>query len=109
MRGSKNFLSPIQIQLSLKQKHFLNFFVPFLESTLNFIQFEKKMIVIATSFRNLQTLKDFVSQSLKKSVSEHPLKVHMLKAPKLLSNRDGKSFMIFFHNSERTRFEKYLP
>ena len=34
------------------------FFVPSLESTSNFEHFEKKMIVIATLVRKLQTVKD---------------------------------------------------
>ena len=41
-RGSKNLLSPIQIQVSLKAKALSDFFVPFLESTSNFKYFEKK-------------------------------------------------------------------
>ena len=41
-RGSKNFLSPIPIQVSLKPKALSEFFVPFLESTSNFKHFEKK-------------------------------------------------------------------
>ena len=40
--GSKNLLSPIPIQVSLKPKALSDFFVPFLESTSNFKHFEKK-------------------------------------------------------------------
>ena len=35
-------LSPIQMSLSLKENHVLDFFVEFLESTSNFKHFEKK-------------------------------------------------------------------
>ena len=38
----QNLLFPIQIQLSLKQKTFSRFFVPFMESPSNFEQFQKK-------------------------------------------------------------------
>ena len=41
-RGSKNLLSPIQIQVSLKPKTLSDFFVSFLESTSNFKHFIKK-------------------------------------------------------------------
>ena len=37
-----NLSSPIQMELSLKQKTFSDFFVPFLESTSNFKHLEKK-------------------------------------------------------------------
>ena len=59
VRDCKNLSSPIQMQLSLKPKTFSDLFDPFLESTSNFELFEKKMIVIATLFRNLQTVKNF--------------------------------------------------
>ena len=37
-----NFSSPIQTELSLKPRRFLDFFVPFVESTSNFEHSEKK-------------------------------------------------------------------
>ena len=41
-RGSKNLLSLIQIQVSLKPKTLSDFFASFLESTSNFQDLEKK-------------------------------------------------------------------
>ena len=37
-----NFSSPIQMELSLKQRIFQDFFVPFVETTSNFEHLEKK-------------------------------------------------------------------
>ena len=56
----QNFGLPIQMQLSEKRKTFSQFFVPFLESTSNFKQFEKKMMVVANVFPKLQTVNKFV-------------------------------------------------
>ena len=41
-RDCVNLSSPIQMQLYLKPKFCVDFFVPFLESTLNFKHFEKE-------------------------------------------------------------------
>ena len=41
-RDLENFLSPTQLQLSLKSKTLSDFFNPFLESKSNFKHFEKK-------------------------------------------------------------------
>ena len=41
-RNLQNLLSPTQLQLSLKPKTLSGFFNPFLESTYNFNDFEKK-------------------------------------------------------------------
>ena len=59
--GCENLSSPIEMQLSLKPTKIAESFVEFLESTSNFKHFEKKkIIVIATLFRKLQTVKDLV-------------------------------------------------
>ena len=42
VRDCVNFSSPIERQLSLKPTVFLDFFVPFLDSTSDFKHFEKK-------------------------------------------------------------------
>ena len=44
---------PIQVQLSEKRNHFLQYFVPFLEFRSNFKHFEKKMIVITNPFEKI--------------------------------------------------------
>ena len=59
-RDLQNSASPNQMQLSLKLKTFSDNFVPFLESTSDFKDFEKKMIVMATLLRNFQAVKDLV-------------------------------------------------
>ena len=57
VRDYENLLSPIQMQLFLQPKTFIDSFVPFLASPSNFKHFEKKMIVIATLFQKLQAMK----------------------------------------------------
>ena len=46
----ENLTIPIQMQLSLNQKTFAQFFVAFLKSILNFNYFEKKMTLIDSLF-----------------------------------------------------------
>ena len=58
------------MQLSLKAKTFSETFVPFLEATSNFKHFEKNIMVIATLFRKLQTVKVLVRALSKK----HPFR-----------------------------------
>ena len=53
-------MQTIQMHLSQKQKNFSRFFCTFLESTLNFQHFQKKMTLIAYVFPKLRTLKDVV-------------------------------------------------
>ena len=71
-RDLENFLSPTQLQLSLKSKTLSDFFNPFLESTSNFKDFEKKMIVIASLLRKLQAVKDLVRLLSKKHCFRRP-------------------------------------
>ena len=61
------------------KKNFSQFSAPFLKSTSNFRLFEKKTTLIAHVFRKLQNAKDFVRPMSKKSSSEHPSTVNMLK------------------------------
>ena len=55
-----NLTQPIQILLYEKQKNFSQFFFPFLESTLNFVDFQKKMTFIADVFRELASPKKVI-------------------------------------------------
>ena len=55
-----NLLQPIQILLSQKQKTFSEFFSPFLQSTLNFARFQKKMTLIADVFPKLPSPKKVI-------------------------------------------------
>ena len=52
-----NLRIPIEIQLSEKEKNFSRFLAAFLKSSLNFEDFEKKMILTAFVFPKLRTLK----------------------------------------------------
>ena len=54
------------MELYLKPTIFCDLFLPFLESTSNFKHFEKEMAIIATLFRELQTVKDLVRPLFKK-------------------------------------------
>ena len=81
---SRNLLSPIQMQLSLKPK----FFDPFLESTSNFTHFEKmwkkRWSPYLLYFEISRMWKTWLDHSLKNTVKDYPLTVNMLKGPKLL-------------------------
>ena len=55
-----NLTQPIQILLSQKQKTFSKFFSPFLKATLNFENFQKKMILIADVFPKLASPKKVI-------------------------------------------------
>ena len=101
VRDFENLLSPIQMTLSLKRKTFVDSFVPFLEFTSNFKRFERKYdrhSYFISDFYRLS--KPLLDHSLKKSVSEHPLTVSMLKCPKLFENHHQSPFIIFFHHSD---------
>ena len=50
----------------VKTKHFSQFFVPFPIFTLNFKDFEKKVIVIIQGFPEFKTAEDVVRQTSKK-------------------------------------------
>ena len=85
VQDCENLSFPIQMQLSLKPKTFCDFSSYFwnLHQILNILK--KKIIVIATLLRNLKAVKNFVNGlSKKNTVSEHRLKVNMLKRPKFL-------------------------
>ena len=55
-----NLTQPIQILLSQKQKAFYQFFSAFLESTLSFKHFQKKMTLIADVFPKLPSPKKVI-------------------------------------------------
>ena len=59
-RDCENLSTSIQMQFFLNPKTFSDSFALFLQSKSNFKHFEKKMIIIATLFRQLQTVKDLV-------------------------------------------------
>ena len=55
-----NLTQTIQILLSQKQQTFSQFFSPFLKSTLNFADFQKKMTLIANVFPQLPSPKKVI-------------------------------------------------
>ena len=55
-----NLTQPIQILLSQKQKTFSDLFSAFLKPTLNFVDFQKKMTLIADLFPKLPSQKKVI-------------------------------------------------
>ena len=103
-----NFLSPIEMEFSLKTAIFSDFFLWFLESTSNFKHFgKKKWSPYLLHFGNYRMWKTRLDHSLKNTVPEHPFTVNMLNSPKLLSNMHETTSIIFFHHSSAW-FGKYL-
>ena len=60
------FHTPNSMQLSEKRNGFSQIFVPLPESASNFKHFEKKMIIKANVFPNLQTVKNLLRDLSKK-------------------------------------------
>ena len=84
LRYCQDLMIPVQMQLSWKVKTFSDFFVRFLETTLNFEHFEKKWwSSYLLYFRNYRLEKTWLDHSLKNTVSEDPLIVNIWKGPKL--------------------------
>ena len=84
-RDGENLSSPIQMELSLKLKSCCDSFLPFLESTSNFKHFEKMMIVIATFFRKLRTVKDLFRPLSKKHCFRRPFVSQHVKGSQILA------------------------
>ena len=77
-----NLEIPIQIQLSMKQKCFSQFFAAFFKFTLNFQHLEKKMTFIDFVFPKLRTLKALLHKCLKNLVSEDASSSKMTNVPR---------------------------
>ena len=56
-------------------------------------------------FSNYRLKKTWLDKCLNSPVSEHPLKVKMLKAPKRLQNLHGSHFITFFITMSETELE----
>ena len=74
------------MQLSCKQKIFSNFFVQFLKTTLYFEDFDQKMIVMATLFWKVQTVKNLVRPLSKKHRLRTPFDSQQVKVSQTLVN-----------------------
>ena len=91
-----NLTQPIQMQLSKKQKTFSEVFSAFLESTLNFGHFPKKMTLIAYVFPKLQTANNVVREVSKKSRFTGPFdKVHGKRSQRLLKSSRQHLYQIY--------------
>ena len=84
VRDCENVSSPIQMILSLKPKTFSDSLYYFwnVHQILNILK--KKMIVIATLFRKLQTVADLVRPLLKKHRFRTPFHSQHVKEPQAL-------------------------
>ena len=66
------------------------------------------MIVIATLFRKLETVKDLVTPLSIKHRIRTPFDSQDVKGSQTLVKSAGEHFQQFFHHSDRTLLEKYL-
>ena len=96
VRHSDSSSSPIQMQSSLKPKTLSDFFDPFLESTSNFEHFETKMIIIATLFWKLQTVKDLFRPLSKKHRLRIPFDSQDVKGSQTLVTSSWEHFHHIF-------------
>ena len=104
------FVDSVQMQLSWKLRFFSRFSAPFLETTLNFENLEKKMIFIPTIFRKLQTAKVLVIRPLsKKRRFRTPFDSQYVKGSKNLVKSSWEHFLYILHHFERTWFGIYFP
>ena len=92
----RNLQLPTQMQLSEKRKFFSQFPVPFLESTSNFKNFEKKMMVLANVFPKLQTVKNFVTSLCKKRRFGTRLDSRHVKVSRILTKSGWECFYHVF-------------
>ena len=90
-----NLTTPIQMQLSQKQKTFSQFFPALLESSLIFVCFEKKMTLAAFVFPKLRTLKTWLDKCLKSPVSENLSRSNMVNTAKHCWNLYHGTFITF--------------
>ena len=90
-----NLTTPIQMQLSQKQKTFSQFFPALLESSLIFVCFEKKMTLAAFVFAKLRTLKTWLDKCLKSPVSENLSRSNMVNTAKHCWNLYHGTFITF--------------
>ena len=93
LRNSDNFLQPIQMQLSQKQKPFSDFFPQFLKSKSNVEDFSKKRWPTwLMYFRSYVLRRMRLDKYLRSSVSKHLSIANMLKDPERCGNMLGSSF-----------------
>ena len=104
LQDCENLLTPVQMQVSWKVKRFSDFFVPFLETILNFEHFEKKIIVMSTLYRKLQTVKDLVRTLSKKHRFGTPFCSQHVKVSQPFVKCAWEYVLLVFHYSEKAWF-----
>ena len=98
--NSDNFTQPNQILVSQKQKTFSESFFAFLKSTLNFVDFQKKIPSQTMCFRNYGLRKKWFDKCLKTPVSDQTSTSNMVKGPKHICNLDDSTFTILIDHWE---------
>ena len=109
LRDCENLSSPIQMQLSLKPKIFSILLFHFwnLHQILNILK--KKMIVIATLFRKLQTVKDLVRPLFKKHRFRNSFDNQHVKGSQSLVKSGSEHFHHIFSSLWETLILKISP
>ena len=98
------FVIPNTNAIIFKTKNFYDSFVPTLKATSNLNILEKEMMVIATLFRNLQTVKDLVRPPSKKQRFRAHFDIQHVKESQTLV----KSAWEHFHHSFSSLWEKLI-
>ena len=93
----------------LKTKKFSHFLLLFLEPTSNFNHFEKKMIVIVTSFQKLQTVKDLFRPLSKKHLYITPSHSQHVKESQTLAKWAWEQVLHIFRSFWENLIWKIYP
>ena len=91
-----------------KEKLFLNILFYFRNLRLILNILKNKILVLATAFRELRPVKNFVRSLSKKRSFSTGFESHMWKRPKYLRNLHESAFIMFFHYSQGSWFGKCL-
>ena len=96
-----NLTTPIQMQLSLKDKDFSVFFAPYLKFRLNFKYLEKKkMTLIDILFLELRFPKTWSDKRLKSPVSDDYSTSNMVNVPNQCWKLHDSTFIIFIDHCQ---------
>ena len=106
--NNDNLTIPIQMQLSVKKKVFLNLFLLFWSQAVILNLLKKSMTLIAFVFRKLRTPKTWLDKCLKSSFSEDPSTSNMADVAKHCWNLHRSIFIIFIYHCQVTWVGKSL-
>ena len=104
--NNDNLTIPIQMQLSVKKKVFLNLFLLFWSQAEILNLLKKNMTLIVFVFRKLRTPKTWLDKCLKSLVSEDASTTNMAHVPKHFSNLHQRIFILFSDPSQINWFRK---